>query len=523
MIRISSDPGKKTATGNRFSSWIFVLFLFLILIISGVTANPIAAAEGASATPQAQYLSVTAVPSSAMEWTQATGQAQFSRRQGQTTVVYNNKLWVIGGWAGDYSCAGNSCYSDVWSSDDGVQWIRETEHAAFSARAGHRSVVFDDKMWVIRGRNLTSLDPLNDVWYSSDGIHWTCAVEHAPFVPRWEFGVTVFNGEIWVIGGSKDGPVYNDVWHSPDGINWMRATEHAGFSPRMDLTATTFNGNMWVTGGFDWSKHFNDLWFSKNGVTWTKVTDHAPYPARRYHKTEVADGKMWLIGGIGGNDPYNWKYLTDVWYTPDGTDWIQATADAGFPGRYSFTTATFDNKIWVIAGTSGGDIWYSGDFDPSDSSDNVSISSSATTKNQSAKILVTKTISPASIKQGTNAKITITILNKGPLPVHDIEILDTMQQEFPVTDGITRYSAQMIEPNDSKILTYTVHATKAGSFRLNRTTVMYADQDGNYRLTYSNFENVRVLPSLIGPSPDESEDNFIQDLIAWINGFDPFA
>jgi leucine-zipper-like transcriptional regulator 1 len=309
-------------------------------------------------------LCTTAVPALASghvggeNWTLATDNAPFFHLQGQSTVVFNNTMWVIGGWPGDYSCPGDSCNDEVWYSSNGVNWTLATAHAGFGGRYDHRSVVFDNRIWVIGGRNTTSWDPLNDVWFSTDGVNWTLATKEAPFAPRWDFGLTLLDNEMWVIGGSEDGPVHNDVWHSPDGVNWTQATDNAGFSPRMDLTATTFEGKIWVTGGFDWVSHFNDIWCSENGVNWTQVTNHAPYPARRYHTTAVADGRMWVIGGIGGENPYNWKYLTDVWYTQNGIDWTEATTDAGFPGRYDFSTTVFDNKIWVIAGTFN-DIWYS--------------------------------------------------------------------------------------------------------------------------------------------------------------------
>jgi hypothetical protein len=274
-------------------------------------------------------------------------------------VVFNDRMWVIGGWGGNYSCPGDCCKPIVWSSGNGVNWTKETSNAAFGPRAGHRAIVFKNRIWVIGGRNLTSWDPMNDVWYSADGTNWSCATAQAPFDPRWDFGITTFNNEMWVIGGSEDGVLHNDVWHSADGTNWSKATADAGFPPRMEITANAFDGKIRVTGGFDWNQHFNDLWYSENGANWTKVTDHAPFPARRYHRVEVAGNRMWLIGGVGGEDPYNAYSITDVWYSSNGTDWTEATAKAEFPGRYNFATAVFDNKLWVIAGTSGDDVWYS--------------------------------------------------------------------------------------------------------------------------------------------------------------------
>jgi hypothetical protein len=388
-----------------------------------------------------------------------------------------------------------------------------TPAAAFGKRAGHRSVVFDNKIWVIGGRDANTQKPLNDVWYSADGVNWIQATPSAAFTPRWDFGMTVFENRMWVIGGSEDGITHNDVWCSSDGIHWTRPTLHAGFSPRMEPSAVTYKGKIWVTGGFDWAGVYNDVWTSEDGAEWTQVTPHAPFIARRYQNMETADGKVWVIGGYDAKNTIN-----DLWYTTDGISWTQASGYKTFTPRYAFTTAVFNDRLWVIAGTSGNDIWYSEEL-----SSMATISSVATQQNQPAKILVTKTVFPSSIKVGTDTMITITVLNKGPLPVHDIEILDTPHPDFPVVTGITQLSTPSIGSDDTIILNYTVHATKPGSFRLNRTAVMYADLDGNYHLAYSGDNNVKVLPSLIAPGPENSPDGFLQDLISWINGFDPFA
>jgi hypothetical protein len=140
--------------------------------------------------------------------------------------------------------------------------------------------------------------------------------------------------------------------------------------------------------------------------------------------------------------------------------------------------------------------------------------------NKSGAILVTKKINPVSVKQGTDAKITITVFNQGTAPVHDVEILDTPLAEFPVLNGEMQYSASLIEPNDSRIISYTVHATKPGSFQLNKTKVMYADQDGNYQIAYSGYERVVVLAPLIPPSPENEVDGFLDEFITWFNSLD---
>jgi len=62
-------------------------------------------------------------------------------------------------------------YSDVRSSSDGAKWTRVTPNAGWRPRTGHAVVVFNDKIWVLGGKYVDSKnhiqDPMNDVWYSA--------------------------------------------------------------------------------------------------------------------------------------------------------------------------------------------------------------------------------------------------------------------------------------------------------------------------------------------------------------------
>jgi hypothetical protein len=170
-----------------------------------------------------------------------------------------------------------------------------TVAAGWSARWGHTSVVFDGKMWVIGGYDGAYK---NDVWYSSDGVTWTEATDNAGWDNRYCHTSVVFDGKMWVIGG-YDGAYENDVWYSSDGENWTQATGAAGWSARAGHTSVVFDGKMWVIGGYD-GAYKKDVWYSSDGVTWTEATGAAGWTARRYHTSVVFDGKMWVIGGYDG-------------------------------------------------------------------------------------------------------------------------------------------------------------------------------------------------------------------------------
>jgi hypothetical protein len=124
---------------------------------------------------------------------------------------------MIGGGAWG---AGFETENDVWSSTDGISWTDVTDSAPWPPRMGHSLVVYDDKMWVLGGGDHSGLT-LNDVWYSSDGENWTCADSSAGWTARESQYAAVMNNTIWILAGrSAAGNCFNDVWRmSNQGIS----------------------------------------------------------------------------------------------------------------------------------------------------------------------------------------------------------------------------------------------------------------------------------------------------------------
>jgi hypothetical protein len=253
-------------------------------------------------------------------WKQATPWADFHERSGHSSVVFDNKIWVIGGRTNDQSGYSGS---DVWYSGDGTNWTQATPLAAFSERSEHGSVVFDGRMWVIGGYSRYSwMDIGNDVWYSYDGRNWTEATPHAEFSPRKNLATLVYEDKMWVIGGSGKNGTLNDVWFSTNGINWTLATSNAEFGRRQGFGAVVYDNRMWVVAGGDTTASSylirNDIWYSLDGITWTRATSHADFSPRAFCHLVSSNNKMWLIGGMYSDtsrmvDPVR-DYKTDVWY-----------------------------------------------------------------------------------------------------------------------------------------------------------------------------------------------------------------
>jgi hypothetical protein len=262
--------------------------------------------------------SANPIPPTGSTWRQAAASAGWSSRYYHTSVVFDNKMWVIGGYDGSYR-------NDVWYSTNGINWICATNSAQWSPRCGHTSVVFDNKMWVIGGYDDNNR---NDVWYSTDGVTWTCATQSAGWPSRDNHTSLAFDNKIWVMGGSNR----DDVWYSSDGLNWTCATTFAWYyGGRYGHTSVVFDNKMWVIGG---GYPGSDVWYSSNGVDWTEATSYAEWTARLNHTSVIFKGMMWVLGGFDRD--YNTR-RNDVWYSvsppclPEGiqTWWVTAFDRAG--------------------------------------------------------------------------------------------------------------------------------------------------------------------------------------------------
>jgi hypothetical protein len=283
-----------------------------------------------------------------------TTSASFIPRESHTAIVFNNKMWLIGGWTGYTSM--RQYLNDVWCSTDGISWALATANAGFSSRCFHTSIVYDNKIWVIGGLD-SSDNRLNDIWYSSDGTTWIQATSSAGFSPREGHTSVVFDNKMWVIGGNDAiSGLKNDVWNSTDGITWSIATANAAFSPCAYHSTVVFDNRMWVIGGCHSSEN-SGVWYSSDGVTWVQALENVILG-----KTIVFDNKSWAIGAGCG------QLTNDVLLSKNGTDWKQLSGKNNLPGKAAHTVVSFLDKIWVIGGNAGmtgfntNDVWYYNPF-----------------------------------------------------------------------------------------------------------------------------------------------------------------
>ena len=148
--------------------------------------------------------------SDGINWSCTATSAPWSYRVSPGVTTFDGKMWMMGG--GAYLTVGFDVYNDVWYSTDGTNWTCATSSAPWAPRMDHEVIVYDGKMWVIGGGILLTSTIYNDIWYSSDGVNWTCSTGSAPWAARMGHTCSLYNNNIWLMGGDGGSSPLNDVW-----------------------------------------------------------------------------------------------------------------------------------------------------------------------------------------------------------------------------------------------------------------------------------------------------------------------
>lgn len=289
------------------------------------------------------------------DWVRVTQKAGWQPRDSCGEVVYNGRLWLLGGWFQSFEAPPR----DVWSSRDGKTWELVTAEAPWKHSDLPMTLTFDDKMWIMGGwynGRLPGHSASNQVWSSTDGAQWEQVTGDAGWSPRIAAGAVVFKERMWILGGTENyyfgdaKSLKNDVWSSADGKQWKLETAAAPWSPRAYHAAVVHDGKMWVLGGGNYVPEYharNDVWCSSDGVHWEQVSEHAPWHPRIWFSSVVYRDRMWVLGGWSNNPSKNWG---DVWYSQDGKVWQELQSEFRWKERHEHSAYVFQDKIWIAGG-----------------------------------------------------------------------------------------------------------------------------------------------------------------------------
>jgi hypothetical protein len=200
---------------------------------------------------------------------------------------------------------------------------------------------------------------------SQSSIYW---LKHGPIasagitIPAYMFrdnlvsGVVGANGRLWVLTSNPRINGDDDVWSSADGANWTQeATSVLGIQ-QIYVHFLYVNNAFWVIS----DDNSNLLWHSSDGKTWTELPAPA-FPPRSGFTVAAFNGCLWILGGSSGG-----QIMNELWSSADGLTWIENNA-AVFPQARERTSLTaHQGRLWAAAGDNGfgtydADVWSSPD------------------------------------------------------------------------------------------------------------------------------------------------------------------
>jgi hypothetical protein len=217
----------------------------------------------------------------------------WGERYGMQFAFFRGKLWMLGGMR-----TWDDFRHDVWSSENGTEWKQVVVNAQWSKRRWHSVVVFDDRLWVIGGalssgfRDKTPTEFVNDVWSSADGIEWRLENESTPLV--FESGLTavVFRNEILAVSGT------GQVWSSKNAKDWKQIARDLPWAGNGGSGTLVFDEKVWVLGGINRT----EAWSSIDGKLWRREFSAAPWSKRNTEYSVVFKDKIWLFSGKTGRE-----------------------------------------------------------------------------------------------------------------------------------------------------------------------------------------------------------------------------
>lgn len=151
-----------------------------------------------------------------VRWKKVVERAEWSPRN-LGVFEFKNRFWIFGGGVIDGHREINpDSHKEIWTSEDGIKWTK-TELKSGRPRGG-TPVVFDNKLWFVGGnRNDGDFD--SAVFVSTDGVNWQS--QSAPWTPRGAVVVWVMDDKLFITGGKysyreRNGEIKfvysNDVW-----------------------------------------------------------------------------------------------------------------------------------------------------------------------------------------------------------------------------------------------------------------------------------------------------------------------
>jgi PKD repeat protein len=243
----------------------------------------------------------------------------------------------------------------------GNQWIQISTGAGSQA-SGYATFEMGTTTYIVGGIYGTTYVPWS--YKATNGYSFTLVAAYPTNITtdtegRADMAYAVFDNKMWIMGGKNSTTNFNDTLYSVDGDIWITANASSGWPARAYAVATVYNGKLWLTGGYNTSYgfYYSDVWFlttaNETLGIWTRSCANCA-PATGATPMIVLNGKMWILAGVTGGIPYS---STDgiTWTAGSGANPILDRAGAGLAvtsddtavlaGGLKLATAALTNEV----------------------------------------------------------------------------------------------------------------------------------------------------------------------------------
>ncbi len=253
-------------------------------------------------------------------------------RYAHSAVVYNNKMYVFGGYPNPYDLRIFDFISNTWSAgpSDSI------------GRFGHSAVVYNNKMYVFGGAgpggyryDLRIFDFISNTWSggTSDSIG------------RYAHSAVVYNNKMYVFGGYYYPSRYLNDLRIFDFISNTWSAGPPDSIGRSGHSAVVYNNKMYVFGGYGEDDYRHDLRiFDFISNTWSAGPSDSI--RRALHSAVVYNNKMYVFGGYP--NPYDLRIFD---FGSQLTFSLKSQSSGGVVSDFGIVLA--NNKVYFIGGKIG--------------------------------------------------------------------------------------------------------------------------------------------------------------------------
>ncbi|MBP5470441.1 MAG: Ig-like domain-containing protein, partial [Candidatus Riflebacteria bacterium] len=141
-------------------------------------------------------------------------------RKNASAIVFNDRednnyesIFVIGGYGKDSSSQEVALNELVLFKDKNTNWSKKSENLGITKFYGSAAVVYNNRIWLIGGETDSVQDSyVSEALVSNNGINWVTIPFNSDFMPRSNHQAVIFNSMIVISGGKNSDSTFNEVW-----------------------------------------------------------------------------------------------------------------------------------------------------------------------------------------------------------------------------------------------------------------------------------------------------------------------